>query len=43
MFLGLREVAGGGAKKELRNWETDLLAIGDKGDLDVKGNNGRSA
>ena len=36
LFLGLREVAGGSAKKDLRNWETDIFAVCSEGDIDVE-------
>ena len=38
MLLGLREVAGGGAKMNLRDWETDLVAVCGEGDIDVERN-----
>ena len=38
LFLGSREVAGGGAKKDLRDLETDIFAVCGEDDLDVERN-----
>ena len=38
LFLGSREVAGGGAKKDFHDRETDLFAVCGEGDLDVEQN-----
>ena len=41
LLLGSREVAAGGAKKDLRDRDTDLIAVCGKGDIDLEGNHGR--
>ena len=36
LIFGSFEVAGGGAKKGLRDWEANFLSFRSKGDLEVK-------
>ena len=43
LLLGSREVAGGGAKKDLRDRYTNLVVVRGKGDIDLEGNHGRCA
>ena len=41
LLFGSFEVAGGGAKKGLRDWEANFLSFRSKGDLKVKGDHRR--